>query len=79
MSYSPLKYEPAKLNISEVRPYTAKELCKIYGISDKTFVKWLQPFKEQVGDKQGRFYTVWQVQYIFEKLGIPYSIKVNDY
>jgi uncharacterized protein YjcR len=57
--------------ISEIRPYSAKELADIYGVCDKTIKKWIRPFSIQVGEKQGRYYNVAQVKIIFERLGVP--------
>ena len=57
--------------ITEVKPYTMKELCTIYQISDKTMRKWLKPFSEQIGQRQGHIYNVAQVNVIFAHLGIP--------
>jgi hypothetical protein len=48
-----------------------KELCEIYGVSDKTMRKWLQPFAEQIGERRGHFYNVAQVVTIFHHLGVP--------
>jgi hypothetical protein len=62
--------------ISEIRPYSAKEIADIYGVCDKTVKKWIKPFSEQVGEKHGRYYNVAQVKIIFEKLGLP--CKVNE-
>jgi len=41
----------------EIRPYTTKELSAIYGVSDKTFNKWLGAFRAEIGEKAGRLYT----------------------
>ena len=57
--------------IKDVKPYTMKELCEIYQISDKTMRKWLEPFSEQIGKRQGHIYNVAQVVTIFAKLGVP--------
>ena len=46
------------------------ERC-IYGISLKTFKKWLEPHLDYIGEKRGRYYTNLQVKLIFEKLGAP--------
>jgi hypothetical protein len=54
-----------------VRPYTAKQLYELYGVSDKTFRKWLVPFATEIGEKKGRYYTIAQVKVILERLGIP--------
>ena len=55
----------------EIRPYTTKQLFALYGVSDKTFRKWLQPFREEIGKKRGLFFTIEQVKVIFDKLGTP--------
>jgi transposase-like protein len=57
--------------VIEVKPYTVKELSNMYGISDKTLRKWLKPFEESIGMKNGHYFTTLQVQIIFSKLGVP--------
>ena len=57
--------------IDEIRPYSVKDLAGIYGVCDKTLKKWIKPFAGEVGEKNGRYYSVVQVKVIFEKLGVP--------
>lgn len=57
--------------VRDVKPYTMKELCEIYKVSDKTMRKWLLPFAEQIGKRQGHIYNVAQVVTIFTNLGVP--------
>lgn len=59
----------------EIKPYSNKELSHLYGIGDRTFTKWLAPFKDSIGPKVGRYYTVLQVKIIVEKLGMPYKME----
>ena len=54
-----------------VKHYTRKELAKIYGVCDRTFKKWLAPFDAEIGERNGRFYSVAQVRIIFQKLELP--------
>ena len=61
--------------VATVKPYSQKELCDLYAISNKTFRSWITPFIEIIGEKRGAYYTVLQVEVIFLKLGIPYHIK----
>ena len=61
--------------VSEIRPYSTKELALIYGVCDKTLKKWVKPFAADIGEKQGRYYTVAQVKTIFEKIGVPCKFK----
>lgn len=54
-----------------VRAYTAQELSKIYKVCKKTFMRWIKPFEEVIGERQGRYYNINQVKIILEKLGTP--------
>lgn len=60
-----------KPTIREVKPYTHRELSGYYGVCDKTLKRWLLPFQGQIGEKNGRYYTVYQVRIILEKIGVP--------
>ena len=61
-----------------LKPYSVKEIAELYNnVSVKTFKKWLVPFVEEIGAKRGRYYTVLQVQIIFNKLGVP-NKKIED-
>lgn len=55
----------------DIRPMTPKELAKVYRVSVRTFRSWLVPFREELGDRIGHFYSVIQVTLIYKKLGIP--------
>jgi len=61
----------------ELRPYTVKELAEIYGINFRTMSKWIAPFSEEIGKKNGRYYNIAQVQIIREKLG-GFPRRIND-
>lgn len=60
-----------------VKPYSISELSQLYGVSVKTFKKWLHPIKRKVGTKQGRFYTVKQTETLFNHLGLPYPLEIK--
>ena len=53
------------------QPYTTDELAMLYGITAKTFLKWIGPFKNEVGEKIGWYFNIRQVGIIFDKLGRP--------
>lgn len=65
-------------NRIEIRPYTLKELSNIYQVSDKTFRRWLDLFRDELGKKCGNYYTIPQVKIIFDKLGLPGFIDEGD-
>lgn len=54
-----------------LRPHNLKELSALYNISSKTFKKWLLPFKQEIGERRGNYYTIPQVRKIFTLLGFP--------
>ena len=62
--------------VREIRPYSTKELAGIYNVCDKTMKKWIKPFIEEVGEKNGRYYSISQVKIIFDKLGLPSEIEI---
>jgi len=51
--------------------YSIKELAALYNINHRTMKKWIRPFKDDIGEKIGRYYNANQVKTIFEKLGLP--------
>lgn len=55
----------------ELRPYTPKELCKLYRVSRKTFLKWIKPIQPKLGERIGHFYSIPQVRIIFGHLELP--------
>jgi transposase len=58
-------------NRLEIKPYNLKELAALYKVSDKTFKRWIDHFKDDLGEKYGNYYTIHQVRIIFKKLGLP--------
>ena len=54
-----------------VKPYMAKELAELYGVSTKTLRTWLQPHMQAIGERKSRYFTALQVRIIFDKLGMP--------
>ena len=62
----------------EVKPYNIKDLCNLYQVSPKTMYKWLDALSVDIGYKNGRYFTVLQVEMIFIKLGVPYTLIDKD-
>lgn len=58
---------------AEIKPFTKKELANLYEITPHCFTTMLAPFADNVGKKNGRYYTVKQVEKIFSHLGYPNS------
>ena len=60
-----------------LKAYSVKQLSEIYGVSTKTFRRWIAPFKSHIGDKQGYFYNIAQVKRIVQTLGVPGAVEVG--
>jgi DNA-binding transcriptional MerR regulator len=58
-------------NETKVKPYTAKELAALYGVSTKTLRTWLRPHRQAVGERKSRYFTALQIRVIFDCLGVP--------
>jgi hypothetical protein len=60
-----------------LKPYSLKELCKIYGVDRRTIKRWMKPFEQELGERLGWYYTIPQVRLIFKKLDLPEAINTN--
>ena len=58
-----------------IRCYSIGELSKLYDQSVKTMNRWLKTHADTIGQRQGRYYTMKQVEKIFEALGLPKDYK----
>ena len=65
-----------KKNTIQLKPYSLVELAKLYTVCDRTMKKWIRPFEQEVGEKNGRYYSISQVKIIFDKLGLPSEIEI---
>jgi len=65
-----------------IKPYTQKELAAIYGVSAKTFRKWIRAMDSELGDRIGYYYSIEQVKIVFTRLQLPTTVRVvkeNEY
>ncbi len=47
------------------------QLADAYFVSLKTFISWIEPFKDNIGEYRGKTYTPKQVKIIYDLLGCP--------
>jgi hypothetical protein len=57
-----------------VKPYRLKDLASIFDINVQTLKRWLSKYPE-LGQREGKYYTVTQVQFCIEKFGLPQKLK----
>lgn len=61
-----------------IKPYNTKELAGIYGVDPSTFKRWLDKFKNELGEKTGRYFSIPQVKIIFLHLDLPSQIQTEN-
>lgn len=61
----------------EMRPLTPKEIRNLFGVSAYVMRNMLDKHKDQIGERSGKFFTVKQVEAIFNCLGMPRKIKIH--
>ena len=54
-----------------IRPYTLKDLARLYDVHIKVIRGWLKMHDKYIGRRKGHYYTSLQVQVIFDRLGPP--------
>ena len=62
----------------KLMPYSIAELASVYDVCERTFKKWISPFADEIGEKQGRYFNISQVRIIIEKLGLPTEIPIDN-
>ncbi|MDE2026237.1 MAG: hypothetical protein KGJ07_07120 [Patescibacteria group bacterium] len=60
--------------VIRVMPYTTKQLSVIYNVDRRTFYKWLNDIKNDLGKRNGYYWSIPQVKMIFQKLSLPANI-----
>ncbi len=63
---------------AEIKPYSKKELASFYEVSPRCFTTMLNPFKDKIGKKTGRYFNVNQVEIIFSSLGFPSKLLKDE-
>lgn len=58
-------------NQEKITAQSKIQLADAYGVSLKTFISWIEPFKDNIGEYRGRTYTPKQVKIIYDLLGRP--------
>lgn len=71
-----LHVEKQEYKIIEVKRYKLRELAAIYKVNRKTFRGWVNKFKDELGPREGHYYSISQVKIILEKLELPSFVKV---
>lgn len=50
---------------------TLQEIADEYEVDKRTVLRWLEPFWNEIGDRNGNIFSINQVKIIYGKLGTP--------
>jgi len=65
---------PIMKSIKNIKTHLSPaEIARLYSVSTRTLYKWISPFKNKIGERNGRYYTIRQVYLIYHFLGWPES------
>ena len=59
-----------------VKPYRLSDLAEIFDVNRKTMRKWLDKYPDELGKREGKYFSVRQVQFCLEKFGLPGKVIV---
>ena len=72
-----MKEKKIKVKTVALKSYTIKEIRELFGISARTWREWIRPYRKEVNIGKSLVLNIKQVQFIFEKFGVPGEIEVE--
>lgn len=72
-----MKGKKLKVKTVPLKSYTIKEIRELYGISARTWREWIRDYRKEINIGKSLVLTIKQVQFIFEKFGVPGEIEVE--
>ena len=57
-----------------IKPYRLKDLIDIFDVNESTFKRWMSRYPEQLSEKDGKYYSIRQVEFMIEKFGLPKKV-----
>jgi len=57
-----------------IKPYRLKDLATIFDINQLTLKRWMSKYPNELGEKEGKYYSVRQVEFMIDKFGLPRKI-----
>ena len=60
-----------------VKPYRMIDLAAIFDVNYRTMKRWMSNFPNELGKKDGKYYSVHQVQFMIGQFGLPRRMQMN--
>ena len=65
--------EQGNLNI---KPYRLKDLIAIFDVNENTFKKWMARYPDELSERDGKYFSIRQVEFMIEKFGLPKKVYI---
>jgi hypothetical protein len=59
------------METQKIKAQSKNQLAESYEVSIKTFMSWIEPIQDEIGEYRGKSYTPKQVSVIYNYLGHP--------
>lgn len=57
-----------------IKPYRLKDLAAIFDVNAQTMKRWINKYPKELGAKDGKYYSVRQVEFMIGKYGLPRKV-----
>ena len=61
-----------------VKPYRLSDLAAIFDVNRKTMRKWLDKYPDELSKREGKYFSIRQVEFCLEKFGLPGKVIVMN-
>lgn len=62
-----------------IKPYRMKDLAAIFDVNQQTLKRWMSKHSEKLAEKDGKYYSVHQVNYMIEIFGLPHKVAMMPF
>ena len=75
--HKPKQYFDEQGNL-QIKPYRLKDLIAIFDVNENTFKNWMARYTDELGEKDGKYYSIRQVEFMIEKFGLPKKVYIMN-
>jgi hypothetical protein len=60
-----------------IKPYRMLDLAAIFDVNYRTMKRWMSNFPNELGKKNGLYYSIHQVQFMIAQFGLPRRVQIS--
>lgn len=74
--HTPKQYYDGQGNLI-IKPYRITDLAAIFDINRKTMRLWMNRYPHDLAKKEGKYFSIRQVEFMIEKFGLPKRLSMG--